>query len=243
MAGLHPVVCIYSTFMQRAFDQVMMDVALHGLPVTFVLDRAGITGPDGASHHGVFDLSFLRAVPGLAIAAPANAAELCGMLETAVTHEGPVAIRFPKGAVTSAPELPVSPVPYGEWEELSHGEDVALLASGRMVEAASKAAGRLAEAGASCTVVNARWIKPLDPRLDEWADTHRILVTIEDNVTVGGFGAAVLEHLASSGAAGKVRVLGVPDRFIRFGSPGSILAELGLDADGIVASVGGMLDR
>jgi 1-deoxy-D-xylulose-5-phosphate synthase len=243
MAGLHPVVCIYSTFMQRAFDQVMMDVALHGLPVTFVLDRAGITGPDGASHHGVFDLSFLRAVPGLAIAAPVNAAELCGMLETAVTHEGPVAIRFPKGAVTSAPELPVSPVPYGEWEELSHGEEVALLANGRMVEVASKAAGRLAEAGASCTVVNARWIKPLDPRLDEWVDTHRYLVAIEDNVTVGGFGAAVLEHLAPSGAAGKVRVLGVPDRFIRFGSPGSILAELGLDADGIAASVGAMLDR
>ncbi len=242
MAGLHPVVCIYSTFMQRAFDQVMMDVALHGLPVTFVLDRAGITGPDGSSHHGVFDLSFLRTVPGLAIAAPANATELCGMLETAVTHDGPVAIRFPKGAVTSSPELPVAPVPFGEWEELSHGEDVALLANGRMVEAASKAAGRLAEAGISCTVVNARWIKPLDPRLDEWSATHRHVVTIEDNVTIGGFGAAVLEHLAPSGAAGKVRVLGVPDRFVRFGSPGSILAELGLDADGIVASVGAMLD-
>ena len=199
MAGLRPVVCIYSTFLQRAFDQVMMDVALHGLPVTFVLDRAGITGPDGSSHHGVFDLSFLRTVPGLALAAPANATELCGMLETAVTHGGPVAIRFPKGAVTASPEVPVAAVPFGEWEELSHGEDVVLLANGRMVEAASKAAGRLAEAGVSCTVVNARWVKPLDGRLDRWAADHRLVVTVEDNVVTGGFGAAVLEHLAPTG--------------------------------------------
>ena len=243
MAGLRPVVCIYSTFLQRAFDQVMMDVALHGLPVTFVLDRAGVTGPDGSSHHGVFDLSFLRMIPGLAVAAPANAAELCGMLETAVTHDGPVAIRFPKGAVTAHPELPATPVPFGEWEMLSHGEDVALLANGRMVEAASKAAGRLAEAGISCSVINARWVKPLDPRLAEWAETHRHVVTVEDNVVSGGFGAAVLELLAATGAAGKVRVIGVPDRFIRFGSPGAILAELGLDADGIVASVRDIVDR
>ncbi|MGI8822963.1 MAG: 1-deoxy-D-xylulose-5-phosphate synthase [Acidimicrobiia bacterium] len=237
MAGLHPVVCIYSTFLQRAFDQVMMDVALHGLPVTFMLDRAGITGPDGSSHHGVFDLSYLRMIPGMAIAAPANEAELCGLLETAVNHQGPVAIRFPKGAVTITPDVPVPAVPFGVWEQLSHGEDVCLLATGRMVEAASKAAGRLAEAGISCSVVNARWVKPLDPRLDQWAAHHRLVVTIEDNVVSGGFGAAVLEDLSATGMAGRVRLMGVPDRFIRFGKPGTILAELGLDADGIAAAV------
>ena len=237
MAGLHPVVCIYSTFLQRAFDQVMMDVALHGLPVTFMLDRAGITGPDGSSHHGVFDLSYLRMIPGMAIAAPANEAELCGLLETAVNHQGPVAIRFPKGAVTITPDVPVPAVPFGVWEQLSHGEDVCLLATGRMAEAASKAAGRLAEAGISCSVVNARWVKPLDPRLDQWAAHHRLVITIEDNVVSGGFGAAVLEHLSAAGMAGRVRLMGVPDRFIRFGKPGTILAELGLDADGIAAAV------
>ncbi len=242
MAGLRPVVCVYSTFLQRAFDQVMMDVALHGLAVTFVIDRAGITGPDGSSHHGVFDLSYLRMIPGMAIAAPANEAELCGMLETAVSHAGPVAIRFPKGAVTTTPDVPAAPVPFGEWEELSHGEDVALLATGRMVEPAAKAAGRLAEAGISCTVINARWVKPLDPRLEQWAADHSLVVTIEDNVVSGGFGAAVLESLSGSGLAGRVRVMGVPDRFVRFGGPAAILTELGLDSDGIVARVRELVD-
>ncbi len=237
MAGLRPVVCIYSTFLQRAFDQVMMDVAMHGLNVTFVLDRAGVTGPDGASHHGVFDLSYLRMIPGLAVATPGNEIELCGLLETALDHGGPVAIRFPKGTVAAAPELPAPKVPFGTWDMVSHGEDVLLLAAGRMVEPASKAAARLAEDGISCSVVDARWVKPMDERLAEWASRHSHVVTVEDNVAIGGFGAGVLERLAPAGLAGKVRTLAVPDEFLRFGSAAAILGDLGLDADGIVASV------
>lgn len=237
MGGLRPVVCIYSSFLQRAFDQVMLDVAMHRLPVTLVLDRAGVTGPDGPSHHGVFDLSYLRMIPNLAVAAPASETELCGLLEAALDHDGPVAIRFPKGSVAALPALPVEPVPFGEWEVLRHGEDVLLLATGKMVEGASKAASRLAEAGVAATVVNARWIKPMDARLAEWARSHHLVVTVEDNVGSGGFGAGVLEALAATGLAGRVRTLAVPDRFVRFGGQAAILAELGLDADGIVAGV------
>ena len=237
MGGLRPVVCIYSSFLQRAFDQVMLDVAMHGLPVTLVLDRAGVTGPDGPSHHGVFDLSYLRMIPGLAVAAPANESELCGLLETALDHDGPVAIRFPKGSVAALPSLPVEPVPLGEWEVVRHGGDVALLATGKMVEAAAKAAARLSEAGVAATVVNARWVKPMDPRLVEWARTHDLVVTVEDNVRSGGFGAGVLEELAAAGLAGRVRTLALPDRFLRFGNQSAILAELGLDADAIADSV------
>ncbi len=237
MGGLHPVVCIYSTFLQRAYDQVLLDVALHDLPVTLVLDRAGITGPDGASAHGVFDLALLRTVPGLAIATPANEHDLVRLLETALDHNGPVAIRFPKGSVAAMPDLPATPLPFGEWEVLADGSDVLLLAGGRLVEPAAKAAGLLAEAGVSCTVVNARWVKPLDPRLPAWAADHAHVVTVEDGVGSGGFGAAVIDELSSHGMAGKVRTLSVPDRFIRFGDAGRILSELGLDATGIAESV------
>src|SRR3989440_194526 len=157
MSGLRPVVAIYSTFLQRAFDQVIMDVALHKLPVVFVLDRAGVTGPDGSSHHGVFDLSYLRMIPNLKVAAPADATELCALLETALALDGPVAIRYPKGAVPAPPDLPVEPLPVGRWEEVRRGADACILAIGRMVEVAGEAAERLELQGVSCTVVNARW--------------------------------------------------------------------------------------
>ena len=146
MGGMKPVVYIYSTFLQRAFDQLMMDVALHNQPVVFMIDRAGVTGVDGPSHHGVFDLAFLRMIPGLSIAAPSSPEELCGLLETALDMPGPVAIRYPKSSVEAIPSLPASPVPYGEWEELQSGSDVLVLAAGRMVSVAAKAiaiSGRL----------------------------------------------------------------------------------------------------
>jgi 1-deoxy-D-xylulose-5-phosphate synthase len=214
-----------------------MDVALHELPVVFILDRAGVTGPDGASHHGVFDLAHLRTVPGLAIAAPSTADELCGVLETALEMNGPVVIRIPKGDVPAVPRLPAPAVPLGEWEELQHGSDVLLLASGRMVEPATKAATLLEEQGLSCGVVNARWIRPLDPRLVEWAGQYDRLVTVEDTVVAGGFGSAVLERLAEHGLAGKVQILGLPVEFLPFGDPSSILSSYGLDAEGIAASI------
>jgi 1-deoxy-D-xylulose-5-phosphate synthase len=242
MGGKRPVVCIYSSFLQRAFDQVMLDVAMHELPVTFVLDRAGVTGPDGASHHGVFDLSYLRMVPGMVIAAPSSEAELCAVFQAALDHDGPAAVRYPRGAATTVPELPVDTIPVGEWEVVSQGEDVLLIAAGKPVETASKAAAHLAEHGVSATVVNARWVKPMDARLAEWVAGHELVVTVEDNVRTGGFGAGVLETLADTGLAGRVRTLAVPDRFLRFGNQQAILGELGLDAASIAERTRAFLD-
>ncbi len=237
MAGMHPVVCIYSTFLARAFDQTIMDVALHKLPVVFVIDRAGVTGPDGSSHHGIFDLSYLRLIPNLKIAAPADATELCALLETALASDGPVAIRYPSGPAPSTPELPVEPLPVGRWEEVRRGSDAVIFAVGRMVEIAKEAAERLDMQNISCAVVNARWIKPIDPRITDWARSHRVVVTVEDNVGAGGFGGAVLETLAPYGLAGRVRTIALPDAFLPHGKGADILKANGLDAAGIAKSV------
>jgi 1-deoxy-D-xylulose-5-phosphate synthase len=237
MAGMHPVVCIYSTFLARAFDQTIMDVALHKLPVVFVIDRAGVTGPDGSSHHGIFDLSYLRLIPNLKIAAPADATELCALLETALATDGPVAIRYPKGPVPATPDLPVEPLPVGRWEELRKGSDAVIFAAGRMVEVAKEAAERLEMQKVSCAVVNARWIKPVDPRITEWARSHPVVITVEDNVGTGGFGGAVLEALAPHGLAGRVRMLALPDQFLPQGKASDILRDNGLDAAGVAKSV------
>jgi len=237
MAGMRPVVCIYSTFLARAFDQTIMDVALHKLPVVFVIDRAGVTGPDGSSHHGVFDLSYLRMIPNLKVAAPADATELCALLETALTTDGPIAIRYPRGPVPSTPELPAEALPVGRWEEVRKGSDAVVFATGRMVEIAKEAAERLEGMGVACGVVNARWIKPIDPRLVEWARAANVVVTVEDNVGAGGFGGAVLEALAPHGLAGRVRTLALPDQFLPHGKASDILREHGLDAAGVARSV------
>jgi len=237
LAGMHPVVCIYSTFMARAFDQTIMDVALHKLPVVFIIDRAGVTGPDGSSHHGVFDLSFLRLIPNLKIAAPADATELCALLETALASDGPIAIRYPKGPVPSTPDLPVEPLPIGRWEELRKGSDAVIFAVGRMVEVAMEAAERLEIQKVSCAVVNSRWIKPVDPRIVDWARTHSVVVTVEDNVGTGGFGGAVLETLAPHGLAGRVRILALPDEFLPQGKASDILTAHGLDSAGVAKAV------
>ncbi len=237
MAGKKPFVAIYSSFLQRAIDQIISDVALHDLPVSFLIDRAGVTGPDGPSHHGVFDLTYLRMIPNMVVGAPADADELCAMIETAAIHPGPMAIRYPKGAAVSFPSLPVAPLAVGEWEVRSEGSHVLLLATGRMVEVAEKVATTLGQQGVECSVVNARWVKPLDPRLDDWVEAHRLTVTLEDNVRTGGFGAAVLEALSGTGLAGRVACIGLPDVFLPFGSADAVAEWAGLDHDSIVTRI------
>jgi 1-deoxy-D-xylulose-5-phosphate synthase len=237
MAGLRPVVAIYSTFLQRALDQVMMDVCLHRLPVTFVLDRAGITGDDGPSHNGIFDLTFLRAMPGLTLAAPSDPQELRDLLHTAVARDGdgPFAIRFPKGAAPETELQPVQLLPVGEWQVRRQGSAGLLLATGKMVSVALEAAGLLDRDGIPLTVVNARYIKPLDPRLEGWARRHPAVLTLEDNVITGGFGSAVSEALAPKGIP--VTVMGVPNAFIEQGTQVELLKQLGLDAAGVADRV------
>jgi 1-deoxy-D-xylulose-5-phosphate synthase len=237
MAGKKPVVAVYSAFLQRAFDQIVADVALHDLPVTFLIDRAGITGPDGPSHHGVFDISYLRMIPNLVVGAPADATELCAMIETAANHDGPIAIRYPKAGAVSVPSIPVDPVTIGEAERLSDGDEVLLIAVGRMVEIAEKAAVDLGEKGVSAGVVNARWVKPLDPRIVEWAGAADRVVTLEDGVVAGGFGAAVMETLSDAGVTKDITCIGVPDGFLPFGAVGDVMESVGMDTDSVVQRV------
>jgi 1-deoxy-D-xylulose-5-phosphate synthase len=233
MKGLRPVVCIYSTFLQRAFDQVACDASLHRLPVTFVLDRAGITGDDGPSHHGMLDLAYLRCIPRMVIAAPSSPDEMRRMLATALAHDGPFALRYPRGAAPAPARAPLEPLPVGEALVRRRGRHVAILAVGKMVGTALDAAAALEADGISATVVDARFVKPLDPSLAEVARRHRAVVTVEDGTRVGGFGGAVAELLTETGVAVPLRRLGIPDRFVEHGAQALLLRELGLDAEGI----------
>lgn len=240
--GRIPVVAIYSTFMQRAYDQVIMDVALQGLHVVFCLDRAGLVGEDGPTHHGVFDLTYLRAVPGLSIMAPANEAELTNMLHTALKADGPVAIRYPRGSGEGVP-LPAEPVVLdaGRAEIRREGSEVAILGIGRMVGVAERAAELLAADGVTPSVVNVRWLKPLDLEMVAWAAKHSLIVTVEENTGLGGLGAAVLEALADLGLDTPVLRLAVPDCFVTHGAMKKLLAEVGLTPEGVRGAVLGRL--
>jgi len=244
--GMRPVVAIYSTFLQRGYDQVLHDVCLQGLPVVFALDRAGLVGDDGATHHGVFDLSYLREMPNLVVAAPKDEAELARLLRTALAHHGPMALRYPRGAgagveVSDDPE----PLPIGSWETLRPGGDLAILAVGSCVGPALEAARALESEGWRVGVVNARFIKPLDaPLLEQTAAANALLLTAEENVLAGGFGAAVLEHLSARGPAGvRVELAGIPDEFVEHGTQAALRERYGLDAPGIAARARTMLEE
>lgn len=236
MQGLRPVVCIYSTFLQRAFDQVTCDVALHRLPVLFVLDRSGITGDDGPSHHGMLDLAYLRCIPGMTISAPSSPDELRRLLATGLAYDGPFSIRYPRGAAPSEGTAPLEPLAIGRMHVVRTGEDVAILAVGKMVSVAMQAAERLSARGVSASVVDARFVKPLDPDIADLAQRHRAVVTVEDGNATGGFGTAVAELLTAEGVTVPVRRLGLPDRFIEHGAQATLLQQFGLDADSVAAA-------
>lgn len=232
--GLKPVVAIYSTFLQRAYDQLIHDIALQNLPVMLAIDRAGLVGADGPTHAGAFDLSFLRCIPNLTILAPSDEDECRQMLFTAYTLDGPTAVRYPRGAGVGVPERrQMQALPVGRGEVRRHGRKTALLAFGSML-APALAAGEELDA----TVVNMRFVKPLDDDLvREVAQSHDLLVTLEENVIQGGAGSAVLESLQKQGIVKRVLQLGLPDRFVEHGDPAGLLAELGLNAAGVVAAV------
>jgi 1-deoxy-D-xylulose-5-phosphate synthase len=239
------VVAIYSTFIQRAYDQVIMDVCLQNLPVVFALDRGGLVGEDGPTHHGVFDMSFLRAVPNLTLCAPADEAELVDMLHTGLLGDGPFAIRYPRGRAVGV-ALPRNPsvLEAGRAQVRRTGTDVALLAFGRMVGVAERAAASLMEAGVSASVVNMRWVKPVDMETVAWAaQTHALIVTIEENTSLGGAGSAVLEALADMGMTPAVMHLGIPDCFVTHGAMDRLLSDVRLTPDGVSEAVLGRLAR
>ncbi|MDZ4169121.1 MAG: 1-deoxy-D-xylulose-5-phosphate synthase [Coriobacteriia bacterium] len=235
LGGRLPVVAIYSTFMQRAYDQLIMDVSLQNLHVVFCLDRAGLVGEDGPTHHGVFDLTYLRSIPNMMVLAPSDEAELAHALHTALAADGPVAIRYPRGA-GSGVGLPAETQIWtpGCAEIRRRGTDVAILAVGRMVGAAEAAAELLAEEGITASVYDMRWVKPLDSdAAKEAALGHRLVVTAEENTACGGFGAAVAEVYADMGLAVPLLRIAVPDCFVTHGAMGLLLEEVGLTPQGI----------
>ena len=232
--GLKPVVAIYSTFLQRAYDQLVHDVALQKLPMVLALDRAGIVGADGATHAGLYDIPFLRCIPNVSIACPADENECRQLLTTAHQQDHAVAVRYPRGAgVGTTPQAGLQALPFGKGELRRRGQGVAILAFGTLLYPALQAGESL-----QATVVNMRWAKPLDLELLlEMANTHQALVTVEEGAVLGGAGSAVLEALAANGITIPVLTLGVPDVFTEHGDPAKLLAQLGLDAPGITASV------
>ncbi|MBH5334928.1 1-deoxy-D-xylulose-5-phosphate synthase [Streptomyces pactum] len=246
MGGLHPVVAVYATFLNRAFDQVLMDVALHRCPVTFVLDRAGATGNDGPSHNGMWDLSFLQLVPGLRIAVPRDATRLRRQLREALDiGDAPTALRFPKG--TAARDVPAVGTLAG-MDVLARPApgttaDVLLVSVGALADVALATAERLAAEGVGVTVVDPCWVKPVNPALTRLAADHRLVATVEDNGRVGGAGAAVAQAVRDAGVATPVQVHGLAQKFFEHGSRAELLAESGLTADDLAGAIGAGLGR
>lgn len=235
--GLRPIVTIYSTFLQRSYDQIFQEVALQNLPVTMMLDRAGLTGPDGPTHHGLFDIGYMRVFPNIVVMAPGDATEVEPMLEFALKHPGPTSIRYPKTTAKTF-ERPTKRIELGKSEVVVSGTDGAIIACGAMLQQALEAAERLKADGLDVTVVNARFIKPLDvDLLATLFEDCRFIVTVEEGALMGGFGSAVLEAACAHGWDTRgLRTLGIPDRFIEHGERNELLASLGLDANGIASA-------
>ena len=232
--GLKPVVAIYSTFLQRGYDQLIHDVALQNLPVLFAIDRAGIVGADGPTHTGAYDISYLRCIPNMVIMAPADAAEARCMLTTGFLHDGPAAVRYPRGTTSGQlPERKLKAIDFGKAQRLREGSKVALLVFGTLLSTAREVAQIL-----DASLYNMRFIKPLDGNaIRQAADNHELIVTIEENALAGGAGSAVNEWLAANGRPTNILSLGFPDTFVRQGTQAEMLSEWGLDADGMLDSI------
>ncbi|HLL99572.1 MAG TPA: 1-deoxy-D-xylulose-5-phosphate synthase, partial [Pyrinomonadaceae bacterium] len=244
--GLKPVAAIYSTFLQRGFDQIIHDVCLQNLNVTFAMDRAGIVGADGPTHHGLLDIAYLRGYPNIVLMAPKDEAEMRDMILTAIEHPAPAALRYPRGNgfgvdISAAPKL----LEIGKAEILRDGGEIAVLAYGSMVYPSVEASKNLEKDGIETTVVNARYVKPLDAELIlALAQSKRLIVTVEEAYLAGGFGSAVMELLEENGMLDTVKIvrMGVPDRIVTHGDAKLLLAKYGLDADGIYNKVKETID-
>ena len=242
--GIRPRVAIYSTFLQRAYDNIIHDIAVQHLPVTFCLDRAGLVGEDGQTHMGLYDIAYMLAVPEMTVTAPKDADELIGLLKCALAHDGPFCTRYPRDKVPVEPRpvAEVPRVPYGTWEMLKSGRDIAILAVGTMVQPAHDAAAQLTADGVDCSVVNCRFIKPLDAAmLEAIAREHRTIVTVEEGTVVNGFGAYLAETMQALRPEVRVVALGVPDKLVEQAPRPDQLARFGLTADGIARRISALV--
>ncbi|MGI9458315.1 MAG: transketolase C-terminal domain-containing protein, partial [Aeoliella sp.] len=234
--GMRPIVNIYSTFLQRAYDHIFQEVALQNLPVTFMLDRGGLAGPDGPTHHGVFDFGYLRVLPQMVVMAPGDAQDLPLMLDFSLGHDSPCAVRYPKATAVELDRTP-APLELGRSEVLNWGTDGCLIACGALLPRCVAAAQQLREEGLDVGVINARFLKPLDrDTILKAIDECGFVITVEEATLAGGFGSAVLEAAADAGVdTSRVRRLGIPDQFVEHGERDELLADLGLDVPGILA--------
>ena len=236
--GLKPYVAIYSSFFQRAYDQIIHDVCIPDLPVVFCVDRAGIVGADGETHQGILDLSFFSSIPNMTVFAPKNLYELYDIMKFSLDYNHPLAIRYPRGEAFDGEQEHRAPIVLGKSEMLYEGEQIALVAVGSMVETAVQVKDELAESGIQATVVNARFVKPLDTEmLDHLAEKHNMIVTMEENVIRGGFGEAVSDYYMTKGSAVYVKHVGIPDEFVEHGNVAQLKASLGMDAWAIAGKI------
>jgi 1-deoxy-D-xylulose-5-phosphate synthase len=240
--GLRPFVAVYSSFLQRAFDQIMMDVCLQQLPVVFCIDRAGLVGSDGETHQGILDLTYMTSIPGMTVMAPKNMWELEEMLRFSASYDLPLAIRYPRGKAYQGLEDFLAPVEYGKSEMLFEEDTLALVAVGSMVSTAEHIREKLKKTGRSCTLVNGRFIKPVDTdMLDRLAANHRFIVTLEENVLRGGFGEQVLAYMEQHHPEVRVICITLPDAYVEHGDVTLLRSVLGIDSDSIIKKLAGEL--
>lgn len=236
--GLKPIVAIYSSFLQRAYDQILHDVCIQNLPVVFAIDRAGLVGSDGETHQGIFDLSYLSAIPNMHIMAPKNKWELSDMIKFAVAFGAPIAIRYPRGEAFDGLKSNRAPIVYGKSESIYEEEDIMLMAVGSMVKVALEVRDRLKERGYSCSLLNARFVKPIDEEaVKEACRDHRLIVTMEENVLSGGYGEKVRDYVDSLSVSTQVLNIAIPDEYVEHGNVELLKQEIGIDADSIVKKV------
>lgn len=237
-AGLKPYVAIYSSFLQRAYDQILHDVCIQNLPVVFVIDRAGIIGNDGETHQGIYDVSYLRTIPNMNIFAPKNRYEFADILQYASYFNAPLAVRYPKGAAKETLKEYRTPIKYGKSEVIFKEKDVAILACGSMIDIALEARETLKQKGINCSIINARFLKPIDEEcIDMMVKDHKILVTIEENILTGGYGEAVLKFINSRAYTTKVINIGIPNIYLEHGSIEMLKKEVGLSAENVVDKI------
>ncbi len=242
--GLKPIVAVYSSFLQRAYDQILHDVCIQNLPVVFAIDRAGVVGSDGETHQGIFDISFLSSIPNMHIMAPKNKWELSDMLKYAVDFNGPMAIRYPRGEAYDGLEEFRQEIVLGKSEMLYEGRDIAIVALGSMVKTGEEVRTRLNEQGFDVTLVNARFAKPIDEEMITYlTKNHKLIVTMEENVASGGFGEHVREFLAGEGSCVKLLTINIPDAYVEHGNVDILKKEIGIDADTVYAKIMNMQDK
>ncbi|MCI5869099.1 MAG: 1-deoxy-D-xylulose-5-phosphate synthase [Dorea sp.] len=242
--GMKPVFAVYSSFLQRAYDQLIHDVALQNLPVVLAVDRAGLVGSDGETHQGIFDLSYLSNIPNMVVMAPKHKWELADMLRFAISYNGPIALRYPRGSAYDDYQNFRSPIEYGKSEMLYDEAEIAVLSVGHMFEEAVQVRGKLKEKGYSCTLVNARFVKPIDENiLNRLCENHKLIVTIEENVQTGGYGEHVVEYVSRKNLKVRVLTLALPDDYVEHGSIDVLRRETRLDVDSMTAKIQEIYDR